>query len=138
MSLDPWSEAGRREVTVAVVPCPVPGLYFPDRALIAIDAGSTLAVQRSAMAHELGHHELSHRAGAGATDIARQELRASRWAARRLVAIDDLAAAVRGAAGWDEVAAQLEVDRPTLDTRLAGLTGAERRRLRSAARDAGL
>ncbi len=138
MSWDPWTEAGRREVTVAVVPCPVPGFYYPDRALIAIDAGATSAVQRSAMAHELGHHELSHRADTGPTDIARQELRASRWAAQRLVSIDDLAGAVRGAAGWDDVAAQLEVDRPTLDTRLAGLTRAERRRLRAAARDAGL
>ncbi len=138
MSWDPWSEAEARGVAVAVVPCPVPGVYFPDRDLIAVDAGSPPAVQRSALAHELGHHELRHAAGGDATSLARQEVRANRWAASRLVSGDDLAAAARGAVSWEEVAAALDVDLPTLDTRLAQLSRAERALVRRAAGEMGL
>ncbi len=138
MSWDPWTEAEACGVAVAVVPCPVPGVYFPDRALIAIDAGSPPAVQRSALAHELGHHELRHAAGGDGTSLARQEVRANRWAAARLLPVGDVAAATRGAVSWAEVAAALDVDLSTLETRLAGLDRAERRQVRRAAKEMGL
>ncbi len=138
MSWNPWSEAEACGVVVAVVPCPVAGVYFPDRALIAIDAGAPAAVQRSALAHELGHHQLRHDAGGDATAIARHEVRASRWAATRLITAENLAAAARGAGCWSEVAAALGVDPPTLEIRLAGLTRRERALVRKAGRAAGL
>ena len=123
--------ADHPEVDVIFIPgLPVRGLYAPSRNAIAIRAGQTRRVRRSVLAEELGHHRLGHRPTPHAAEVARMEVRASRWAARHLITVAGLAAAVRGAASWDEAAETLDVDLLTLKVRLGCLTDQERQELR--------
>ncbi len=140
MAWSPWAEIGRYpEVAVYHVPAPAPGLYFPDRGVIVIAAGSTRAQRRSALAEELAHHVLGHRPDLSALEVARQELRARRWAARRLLPL----AALERAFGTEPdlgdlagVAETLGVDEATLRFRLGDLEERERHRLADARRPA--
>lgn len=123
-------EVGSRgDVTVVVDHCPRPGVYLPDEATIVIDRHQTRAMRRSALAHELGHHELGHRPTSAPQVAARQELRASRWAVVRLIGLADLAEAMVAAGSWWEVAESLDVDPELLEIRVQALTDEERRKL---------
>ena len=128
---NPWDELRRHpDVEVLVGPCPLPGLYVPDRAAIVVATGQTRAMRRSALAEELGHHALRHRPHPDPVETARLEARAQRWADVRLVGLDDLAAALVGATSWHDVAEHLDVDELVARRRVERLTPEERRLLR--------
>ncbi len=131
---DPWADVASNWPGVEVVIEPMRGtllgeLRYP---VIALRAGTSAAQRRCTLAHELVHLER------GVTDCgpwaAREELAVHDEAARRLIRLDDLAAAVR-AAGPGSAAAvlaqALEVDTQTLTLRVERLTPRERAMLRS-------
>jgi len=103
---------------------PVRGLYAPHLHAICIRSGQTRSMRRSILAEELAHHELAHRPTPDRGEVARMEVRAQRRAARQLISLEDLAAALT-AASWEEAAEQLEVDVALLHTRTACLTVTE-------------
>jgi hypothetical protein len=61
-------------------------LWVPERRTVIMKRGLRRLVERSALAHELGHVCLGHR-----DDRPRHEFLADRWAARHLIAPDHLA-----------------------------------------------
>ncbi len=131
MGWNPWREAGRHlDVEVIVGPCPLPGLYFPDESAIVVGSGQSRAMRRSALAEELGHHVLRHRPHPDPLETARLEYRAQRWAASRLISLEQLAEAMAAAASWSEVAEHLDVDEWIARQRARELTPGERRGLR--------
>ena len=92
---------------------------------VVIDPALSQAQRRCVLAHELCHIER----GPTPSDpwLHRREERAvRREAARRLISLDDLALALRWSRNVTELADELWVDEPTLRTRLAHLTPAER------------
>lgn len=105
---------------------PVRGLYAPDLQAICIRAGQTRRARRSILAEELAHHELAHQPCSDRGETARLECRARRWAACRLISVEQLAAALVGACCWAEVAEQLDVDPDMLHARTACLDEGER------------
>lgn len=82
------------------------------------------------LTHELAHHDLGHRPTTNPALADRQEERARRWAAVRLVDLQDLKAALRGADNLVEVAEELQVDPELLEVRLRWLDDNERREMR--------
>jgi Zn-dependent peptidase ImmA (M78 family) len=122
--------ADHPEVDVVLIPgLPVRGLYFPELQAICIRSGLTQSGRRCVLAHELAHHVLGHQPHPDRLERGRMEVRAARWAACRLISLEELAAAVRGALSWGEVAETLDVDEPTLRCRIGYLTDQERQRL---------
>lgn len=122
---NPWVEIDRRpDLEVMFLPIPIPGMYDPDRKVIVVSMGLSDAMVRSVLTEELAHHELGHRPSCPA-ETARMELRARRWAARRLIPLDELAGAMGGMDSWDDVAVDLEVDPMMLRTRIGALTPGE-------------
>ncbi|MCX6396586.1 MAG: ImmA/IrrE family metallo-endopeptidase [Propionibacteriales bacterium] len=112
----------------------VPEVLCWVRRVILIEAGSSPEVQRSSLAHAVAHLDLGHRRTVAGFFENREELQADHLAARRLIEVDQLADALRWSQDRGEVALQLGVDLATLQTREAGLTPAERRRLRGVRR----
>ena len=102
------------------------GRYYPTLELVVLGHRLTPRGERCALAHELGHHHLAHVPTRDVQCAERQELRAKRWAAVRLVELEDLAEAIAGAPSWFEVAETLDVDPELLEIRVASLTDAER------------
>lgn len=131
---DPWADVASNWPGVEVVIEPMRGtllgeLRYP---VIALRAGTSAAQRRCTLAHELVHLER------GVTDCgpwaAREELAVHDEAARRLIRLDDLAAAVRAAGPGSAatvLAQALEVDTQTLTLRVERLTPRERAMLRS-------
>jgi hypothetical protein len=131
---DPWADVAGNWPGVEVVIEPMRGtllgeLRYP---VIALRAGTSAAQRRCTLAHELVHLER------GVVDCgpwaAREELAVHAEAARRLIRLDDLTAAVllAGADPAAVVLAQaLEVDTQTLTLRVDRLTPRERAVLRS-------
>lgn len=131
---DPWADVASNWPGVEVVIEPMRGtllgeLRYP---VIALRAGTSAAQRRCTLAHELVHLER------GVTDCgpwaAREELAVHDEAARRLIRLDDLAAAVRAAGPVSAAAVlaqALEVDTQTLTLRVERLTPRERAMLRS-------
>lgn len=112
-------------MTVAVMPLSVKGVYFPDLEGIVLADHLTETQSRTVLAHyHLGHHRPNSR-----VELDRLELRAHRWAAVRLVDLQELKAALRGADSIFEVAEALEVDPELLEVRLRWLDDKERREL---------
>lgn len=105
------------------------GRYYPTLDLVVLGRRLSPIGEKCALAHELGHHHLAHVPTRDVLHAERQELRAKRWAAARMVEIEDLAEAMAGAPTWFEVADALEVDPELLEIRVAGLTDTERRQL---------
>jgi hypothetical protein len=126
---DPWRDLRENWPTLLVVTEPMAGrllgwLRYP---VIALRAGTTAAQRRCTLAHEIVHLER------GVTDCgpwsAREELLVHGIAARRLIAIGELARVIGEVGGTHDhagLAQALEVDRETLQVRLQRLTGAER------------
>jgi Zn-dependent peptidase ImmA (M78 family) len=125
---NPWTHANDQHpnVDVYTTPCSVPGLYFPDEHAIIIAEGQSRIMRRSVLAEELAHLELGHRPHSNRIETERMELRARRWAALRLITLDELADAIVGTASWFEVAEYLDVDESLLRQRLGDLTVSER------------
>lgn len=108
----------------------VPEVLCWVRKVILIDAASSPEVQRSSLAHAVAHLDLGHTRTLSGHFENREEVQADRLAARRLIRIEDLAAALAWSRDRGEVASQLGVDLPMLQAREVGLDVAERRRLR--------
>lgn len=90
---------------------------------IWIDPRQRQAKRRCTIAHELAHIILDHVDG----DIDWLEREADKWAARKLIQLAHLADALKWARNMEELAEELWVDMPTLETRLANLTPEESR-----------
>jgi uncharacterized protein DUF955 len=91
--------------------------------VILLEARGSAAERRSSLAHAIGHLDLEHRAAVGRLDV-RQEREADLLAARRLIPLAMLAETLRWTRDEAELAAELGVDRETLQVRLTCL-GAE-------------
>lgn len=119
---DPWRhlETSGLELMWAWLPH-VMAAYVPDHALIILNPEAVSASQRSALAEELGHHELAHFPTPDPTETARMELRARRWAAARLITTESLIEAAKWTTNLSELADELEVDLDLLVERLTQL-----------------
>lgn len=124
---DPWEHLDGAIVVFG--PCPIEGLYWPAGNAILIRHGLPAAIERSVLAEEIAHHRLGHHPHADPAEVDRMELRASRWAAVRLVTIEALAEAMRHTDHLFEMAELLGVDPELLEVRLRWLSESERREL---------
>ena len=91
------------------------------RATIWMDPRQRQAKRRCTIAHELEHIRLGHTGGC----TPREDAAVDQLVARRLIAIDVLAAALTWTTQIDELADELVVDRATLQTRLEHLHPSE-------------
>jgi Zn-dependent peptidase ImmA (M78 family) len=102
------------------------GWYYVDHDEIVIDSRLSQRERRSVLSHELAHaigrDEPCHNPVLDSI----QELRADRWAARRLIDIRSLGEALAWASDLEEAAEELWVTRDLLDVRLAHLHPSER------------
>lgn len=125
---DPWRDLQENWPQIKVVHEPMTGrllgeLRYP---IIALRAGTSAAQRRCTLAHELVHLER----GVGDCGIwaAREELHVHEVAARRLISFAALARALcecDGDGSPGALAQLLDVDRQTLELRLARLTPRE-------------
>lgn len=100
--------------------------YYVERDEILMDSRLTQRERRSVLGHELAHAIGKDRpCGVEVLDSI-QELRADRWAARRLIDIRVLAEALAWSENLDEVAEELWVTLDLLEVRLAHLHPSER------------
>lgn len=136
---NPWADLARRP-DIVCRSCRLPhgtGMWFPDLQAIALDERLDRVGRRSALAHELVHvdhgdTQVAHVGPDGPRQARRQESRADREAARRLVCVDRLGAAL--AAHPHDLAAvadQLDVTVPVVVCRIENLRAAERAHLRA-------
>ncbi len=126
----PWEHLDRSAVRLAWARLPyVTGAYVPGVATVILHPESTSTQQRSALAEELAHHELAHEPVADPVALARQELRARRWAAVRLVSAEQILEAVMWTPYLHEVAELLDVDPDLVEIRVELMTLEERRLL---------
>lgn len=114
----------------------IPEVLCRRRKVILVERALPVAERRCALAHALAHLDLGH-----TTDgmwAPREELAADRLAARRLIALDELAAALLADLPPVDVAALLEVTEEYVALRIKSLHPAERGWLtgRLAAREA--
>lgn len=100
--------------------------YYVERDEILMDSRMTQREKRCVLGHELAHAIGRDRPSGVDVLDAIQELRADRWAARRLIDVRPLAEALAWSEDLDEVAEELWVTRDLLDTRLAHLHPSER------------
>lgn len=135
---DPWADLARRPDIVCRT-CALPGvdgLWFADLRAIALDERLDRIGRRSALAHELVHvdhgdTQIAHVGPDGPRQARRQESRADREAARRLVDVDALGRAL--AAHPHDLAAvaeQLDVTVHLVVCRIENLHPAEQGQLR--------
>jgi hypothetical protein len=99
------------------------GCVDHDTHTIYLDSRLTHGEQRATLAHELGHLEQDvHVSGLW---LPASEWKVDRWAAERLVPIEDLVRAIMWSQRLPEIAEELRVDEPTLRSRLRCLTNDE-------------
>lgn len=135
---NPWHDLRDNWPEVRVVFEPMTGrllgeLRYP---VIALRTGTSAAQRRCTLAHEIVHLERRLPCGPGLDR--REERWVSAEAARRLVTVPDLRAALRdlgAGARPASVAAHLRIDRDTLRLRLQLLTPGEQRLLLRCAED---
>lgn len=131
MRYSPWRALSRLpHVTLAVTRLPRgKAWWLPTEDAIVLDDRLGRVERRCALAHELAHAEagdVALCAGPDAPRLAlRQERRADRIAAERLIALDDLVDALLWARSQGETAEQLDVEVNVLHTRLTLLAPAE-------------
>jgi Zn-dependent peptidase ImmA (M78 family) len=124
----PWRHLREHYPHVVVYEHEMPPGYLgcvdPEKGIIWLDSRLTQAERRSVLAHELGHLERGP-APAGEHADPVEERAVDVWAARKLIAIHDLAAAF----GWSdhpaEIAEELWVNVHMLNVRLETMTQAE-------------
>lgn len=112
----------------------VPEVLCPVRKVILIDSGQTWPEKRCSLAHAVAHLDLGHVQTAHGHFAGRQERDADQLAARRLITVRDLAAVLCWTRYRTEVAAELDVDLPTLATREHHMHPSERHYLRRSVR----
>ncbi|MFZ4843987.1 MULTISPECIES: ImmA/IrrE family metallo-endopeptidase [Mycetocola] len=86
---------------------------MPDHNLIVVRSGLRAVIERSALAHEIGHAELGH-----FDDSPKHEKAADRYAADRLISPAELRAASRWAPNHAVLASELGVTQRLLDAYL--------------------
>lgn len=107
-------------VRVAPVPAGWWGAYDHDRRLITLRPGLSPIQKTCTLMHELGHAHYGHQ---GITP--KQELLANRWAARRLIRIEDLRALAGSGLTIPEAAVHLGVMPAVLRTYLKEMNSVE-------------
>lgn len=132
----PWADlAGREDVTFGITRLPVgKGWWLREERAIVLDDRLTRTERRTYLAHELVHadhndHNCAHDGPDGPRIARRRETAADNVAARRLVALEELADALAWARAPQEAAAELDVTVPLLQRRLAALTDEEKGQL---------
>jgi hypothetical protein len=128
------TEAGAAEpadIVDGLLPDGLMGYYDPDRHCIVLDARLTQAERRSTEAHERAHAERGHwncseEGPDGARMAARWERTADADAARRLIPLAALAAALLWTRDDPELAEHFQVDIATVVARRCNLTESER------------
>lgn len=136
---NPWADLARRP-DIVCRSCRLPhgtGMWFPDLQAIALDERLDRVGRRSALAHELVHvdhgdTQLAHLGPDGPRQARRQEGRADREAARRLVDVNHLGRAL--AAHPHDLAAvahELDVTVAVVVCRIENLRPAEQQHLRA-------
>lgn len=107
--------------------------WSPAHEVIYLRKGILQVERRCALAHELGHRALQHSGQCRHQDAARigqrNERDADLWASTRLIAIEDLADALKWTSCPVQAAEELWVTRRLLEVRLALMSVLERRRL---------
>ncbi|PJN00857.1 hypothetical protein CG740_23425 [Streptomyces sp. CB01201] len=99
------------------------GAWSEEKRCVVVAAGLSRVQERCVLAHEL-EHVLAHDAGCdGTLRTVRQERRADIEAARKLVAISDLAQVAQWAPDLFAAAAELDVTERLLQVRLSDLKG---------------
>ena len=116
----------RREGADRFRASPRESVYVPAIDCIVLHSDLTAVEERTILAEELAHRALDHRPHPSKAEVDRMELRARRWAAVRLVALEDLAEALRVSSNSFEVAEELGVDPELLEVRIRWLTDDER------------
>lgn len=136
---NPWADLARRP-DIVCRSCRLPhgtGMWFPDLPAIALDERLDRVGRRCALAHELVHvdhgdTQVAHLGPDGPRQARRQERRADREAARRLVPLADLARSLACHPHDLEAAAEeLDVTVHLLVVRIEHLRAAERHELRA-------
>lgn len=131
----PWRHLREGHPEVRVFETELPPGYLGctdhDQGIIWLDSRLTRAEQRCTLAHELAHLE---RGPLGDGDKDADEQACDEWAARRLVPLSDLMAALRWCSDLRAVAEELWVDKRIVQARLECLTATERERLPISAR----
>lgn len=112
----------------------IPEVMCPTRRVILIEAAHTWPEKRCSLAHAVAHLDLGHPEISRGYFEAREEAEANQMAARRLIRIDDLAAVLAWTRYRTEIAAELDVDLPTLAVREKHLHVSERHYLRRTVR----
>lgn len=123
---DPELAAAEMGLDVIRLPMSIRGFYDPDREVAVVNSDLTQIQTRSVIAHEVAHHALGHIGTSDPIGRSRQEERARRWAAIRLVSIADVLEALRATGNLFEVAEELQVDPELLELRLRWLTDDEK------------
>lgn len=109
----------------------VPEVLCRARKVILIGTAQGPAARRCSLAHALAHLDLGHAEVMSPQFEKREERDADRLAAERLITLDDLAIALAWTRDYDEIAAELHVDVPTIKVRERYLTKADRVYLKS-------
>lgn len=131
---DPWADADQRHDLDYLLDDALPrgdAWWLPWMRLIVVRASLHPTVKRCVLAHELVHVDrgdvqVAHIGPDGPRMSRRQETAADREAARRLIALDDLAAAMRAhPSSPRDVAHELDVTVDVLQRRLEQLTAVE-------------
>lgn len=129
MNYCPWTDVGDRypDVHVAFRPIwPVKAAWVAGPRVILVDSELTRRERRSALSHEIAHVDLDHHRTGSLWFDARQEREADMLAARRLIAVEDLAEAYACTHDDAELAEILNVDVHTLRVRCEHLHPSER------------
>ena len=129
MTYSPWTDAGERhpDIDIRRTRCrPLRGAWVPEERMVIIDESLLRADRNSTLAHEIAHIDLGHRPSGIPWLDRRQENDADALAARRLIAIEDLAGMLCWALGPDELADELGVTQRMVLVRVKGLTPEER------------
>lgn len=109
----------------------IPEVMCRRRKVILIESGESWASKRCSLAHAVAHLDLDHVATEHGYFDRSQENHANQLAARRLIPIQDLARVLSWTRFITEVAAELEVDIRTLNTRQVHMHPSERALLQS-------
>ena len=126
MQYNPWRHARTLDLVIEFVPNLRPRATYA-AGLIQIRTGLSQRERRVAVAHELVHYELGDDGVACSRwHLRKHEQAVHLAAARRLIPIDDLLAAVYEEPDYAAMAERLWVDDYTFRLRLAKVTDAER------------
>lgn len=123
---DPWAAVDEEGVVVGFADLRIKGAYVPAIDVVVLRNDLGRIEERCTLAEELGHRTLGHRPHPSKAEVDRMEQRAARWAAARLVDLEDLAEALRTSSNAFEVAEELGVDPELLEVRVRWLTDAEK------------